>query len=175
MHYSIIRRISKPAVCVGVNLATICGYSVPDLFEGESYDNSYLLPKFDNKEHDWQLVDIYYGRQNVPKGESFALYFDRPSESLVEVPLDDPLTELAHKALARAPKWLYDDLYTNFSKMFDYETQDKFAQIILSTTPPYVDEVAFQVASINPYILGSIDPELLEVNAKLLYILMIIS
>ena len=159
----------KPVYCIGVNLATISGYSVPDLLEGKNNGNSYLLPQSDNKEHDWQLVDIYYGRQNIPKEKSFALYFDRPSESLKEVPLEDTLTELAHKALAYAPKWLYDDLYTNFSNMYDSEQQDKFAQIILSTSPPYVDEVAFQVANISPNIIGGIDPELFKVNAKLLY------
>ena len=157
----------QPIVCVGVNLATISGFLPPNILEEKRMDGSYLTP-LEEEEYDWQLVDIYYGRQNIFVGDAFALYFDRASESLIEVPMEDPLTELAHQALDYAPEWLYDDLYTNFSDMSD-SWQDKCAQAILSASHPYVDEVAFQVANISYNILRSMDLDLLEVNAQLLY------
>lgn len=156
-----------PIYCVGENLATLGGILVPEQMKKSSIESSYLI-KPAVKDYDWQLVDIFLDRLYIPKDESFALYFDVDSESLVDVPVEDPLIDLAHQALNYAPEWLYDDLYTNFSKMTE-SNQDKTAQAILSASHPYVDEVAFQIAHTAYLLVGSIDPDLFEVNAQLLY------
>ena len=159
--------VGEPGAGVGTNLAATGG-SVTSEDQGEASQGARALSPEMEPTYNWQLIDVYHGRQMIGESEYFALYFDRASESLVEVPPSDPLTELAHQALDYAPDWLYDDLYTNLSR-FGTTFQDTAAQTILQASHPYVDEVAFQVAHISYYNFIPMDPELLEVNARLLY------
>jgi len=156
-----------PGPVVGINLAAtgvvVNGEKPDEPSEGEGVLSPEMEPSYD-----WQLIDVYHGRLMVPESEYFALYFDRASESLVEVPPEDPLTELAHQALDYAPDWLYDDLATNLSR-FGATIQDRAAQAILSASHPYVDEVAFGVAHISYFNFIPLDEALLEVNARLCY------
>ena len=156
-----------PGPVVGTNLAAtgvvVTGEDREETSEGEGALSPEMEPTYD-----WQLIDVYHGRRMVPESEYFALYFDRASESLVEVPPEDPLTELAHQALDYAPEWLYDDLATNLSR-FGTTIQDRAAQAILSASPPYVDEVAFQVAHISYFNFIPLDEVLMEENARLCY------
>jgi hypothetical protein len=154
-----------PGAVVGTNLATTspveCGRELGET--GGAALEAGMEPT-----HDWQLVDVFHGRRIVPESGYFALYFDRADESLIVVPPEDTLTELAHQALDYAPEWLYDDLYTNLSRFGDVY-QDRAAQAILDAGHPYVDEVAFQVAHISYFNFIPLDEALLEVNARLCY------
>jgi len=156
-----------PGPVVGTNLA-VPGVSVVGENQRETSEGEGVLSPEMEPTHDWQLIDVYHGRQMVPESEYFALYFDRARESLIEVGPEDPLTELAHQALDYAPDWLYDDLETNLSR-FGTTFQDRAAQAILRATIPYVDEVAFQVAHISYFNFIPLDEALLEVNARLCY------
>jgi hypothetical protein len=156
-----------PGAVAGTNLATLGG-PVTGGDRGESSEGEGVLSPEKEPTYDWQLIDVYHGRRIVPESEYFALYFDRAGESLVEVPPEDPLTDLAHQALDYAPEWLYDDLYTNLCR-FGTSVQDQAAEIILSASHPYVDEVAFQVAHISYYNFIPIDTALFEENARLIY------
>jgi hypothetical protein len=157
----------QPIVCIGTNLATVGGFLTPGGLKDNPEEGVPFIRR-DGGRYDWQLIDVYYGHENIAEGESFAVYFDRANESLVDVPMEDSLTALAHQAVDYAPEWLQSDLYINFSKMSD-GFQDETAQAILSASDPFVDEVAFQVAHTSYGIVGLIDPALFEENAQFLY------
>jgi hypothetical protein len=81
------------------------------------------------------------------------------------------LTTLARNAVDYAPDWLEIALTDNFHNL-DSTYQDVYADMILyPTDPDFADEIAYQVARVSPEILmdSTFDPELIEVNAELLY------
>ncbi|UCE27906.1 MAG: T9SS type A sorting domain-containing protein [Candidatus Coatesbacteria bacterium] len=156
----------RPIVCIGTNLATLGGS--PESVEKDDSGKSGKAFSNGEDEHEWQLIDIYYGNETIRVGESFAVYFDRDSESLLEEPMEDPLSSAVHQAINRAPEWLQGALYVNFEKIHE-NFRDDLAQAILSASDPYVDEVAFQIAHISYTKIPMIDPGLFEVNAEHLY------
>jgi hypothetical protein len=84
-------------------------------------------------------------------------------------PLD--LTELAMEAIELAPDWLQDDLAVAFDAQGTTD-QDDLAMLIVDEEDLYlIDEIAFAIAHTSPEVLsyGSFYPELLTINAELIY------
>ncbi len=119
----------------------------------------------------WALVDSFSARVTIPAGKRFDIACSQMKEKLIPgVPIE-PLTAKAEQAIARAPRWLRDALADNLRRLAAPALQDRFAQLILDETDPYVDEVAFCVAHLPVQVLtsGSFDPSLLPLNARLIY------
>ncbi len=72
----------------------------------------------------------------IPPGESYYAYFDRGSNSIVEMELPAPeagLSLKAKSALARVPGWLYEDLANKFAELGDTNVDvGDFATPVLS-------------------------------------------
>ncbi len=119
---------------------------------------------------DWELCDSVRLKTIIPERGSFYIAFDDPHESLFLYLPYDSLTNLAKAAVARSPAWLRVDLAENFRRLSP-ETQDLYANLLLSSSHPYVDEVSFQVAHISPQLLTSSDfyPEVLVENVRYIY------
>jgi len=118
----------------------------------------------------WHLIDSLSIESIIPSGEELVIAFNPSSEKLEVVSETDNLTELAQEALKKSPEWLKNELRDNFMKM-DTILQNTYAQLILNSSDPYVDEVAFTVANISPEILSRMEfgPEVIRENAELLY------
>ncbi|MEO0087016.1 MAG: transglutaminase-like domain-containing protein [candidate division WOR-3 bacterium] len=118
----------------------------------------------------WVLIDSVKGKIFLPANNFFYFKFPYPIESLeIYLPYDS-LTPLAKEAIKRAPSFLKTDLFNNFLSL-SYEKQNEYANIILNTSHPYLDEVCFLIAHIPPEILNSENfyPLLISENAHFLY------
>jgi hypothetical protein len=83
----------------------------------------------------------------------------------------DRLTESAKQAILAAPRWVRQDLESNFKRM-EPEFQDIYADMILNPSESrFRDEIAFCVANIGVANLQSPDfiPDLLEENVFYIY------
>ncbi len=92
-----------------------------------------------------------------------------PSLQITHEPYE--LTELAVEAVAAAPDWLQDDLHISLGKL-DEDLQNELGALVADLDDPYlIDEVAFAMAHTSPEVLdyGNFHPELLVINAELLY------
>ena len=81
------------------------------------------------------------------------------------------LTDLAIEAIELAPDWLQDDLAIALNEHGTTD-QDDLAQLIVDEEDLYlIDEIAFAIAHTSPEVLsyGSFYPELLTLNAELIY------
>jgi hypothetical protein len=120
---------------------------------------------------DWVLRDTVSACVMIPAGQCYAVQFDHRSGSLEAISPEEELSDVATSALAKAPKWLYDDLKDSFLRLGDL--QETYANLIVNAQDPYIDEIAFQVAHIAPETLA--DPQvflylhMLVENAELLY------
>uniref|UniRef100_A0A7V5Y0K5 Transglutaminase domain-containing protein n=1 Tax=candidate division WOR-3 bacterium TaxID=2052148 RepID=A0A7V5Y0K5_UNCW3 len=118
----------------------------------------------------WILIDSLKERIFIPETSFFALKFPYPIESLeIYLPYDS-LTPLAKEAIKKAPTFLKLDL-TNTLLSLPQEKQNLYAQIILNTTHPYLDEVIFTIAHLPKEILinENFYPSLITENAHFLY------
>ncbi len=72
--------------------------------------------------------------------------------------------------MRRAPSWLASELADNLRRL-SVERQNLYANIILSSSHPFVDEICFQIAHIPPQILASSDfySEVLTENVRYIY------
>jgi len=63
--------VQEPGAIVGINLATtgavVTGENREETSEGEGVLSPEMEPTYD-----WQLIDVYHGRQMVPESEYFA-------------------------------------------------------------------------------------------------------
>lgn len=98
---------------------------------------------------EWVLIDScsFYGR--IQAGGKYLAKVDGTLHPV----LPDNLTSTAADAVEDAPEWLRIALWDNFSRMTT-GCQDTYGNLILSTPSPYKDEVAFQVAYLDPGILA---------------------
>ncbi len=81
------------------------------------------------------------------------------------------LGELVIEALALVPDWLQDDYVVAMARL-ETDVQDELSSLLLDVDDPYLwDEVAFTIAHTSPEVLryGSFYPELLVINAELVY------
>jgi hypothetical protein len=122
------------------------------------------------READWELVDQDTFQVILPVGEACPVRFDYSGDSLVVIAPPDPVVALAWQAIDYAPDWLARDLQDSFSRLSSAR-QEVLAQLILDTSDPIVDEVAFVVAHLasEPLTSSALDDDLLIENAEDVY------
>jgi hypothetical protein len=115
---------------------------------------------------DWLLIDSCFFHGRIPAGKKYEIEVDG---GLLPTP-PDTLTSLAVAAVDAVPEWLRLPLWENFSRMTT-QCQNVYGELIISTPYPWQDEVAFQIARIDPGILLSqvLSPTLCLENAQLVY------
>ncbi len=103
---------------------------------------------------EWLLLESVDNSMSIPAWEYYALKIDLPNRTLIEIPPTNTLSDLCSQAVARAPRWLRNDLIDNLVQFgsADYLT-DAIAQQILSAPDPYVDEIAFTLAHLSSTLL----------------------
>ena len=115
---------------------------------------------------EWALIDScsFYGR--IQAGGKYFAKID----GILHPTFPDNLTSTAADAVEDAPEWLRTALWDNFSRMTT-SCQNTYGNLILSTPSPCKDEVAFQVAHIDPGILAhhSSNTQIFVENAELVY------
>ena len=118
----------------------------------------------------WVLVDSDSFKAYLPVGKACVIRYDNVGDTLqVTIPQVE-LTSQARAAIAYAPDWLSLDLVDAFRRM-DSSHQDLYANLILGTADPIVDEVAFVVAHTAPEVLQSpfFYPGIITENAQEVY------
>lgn len=109
---------------------------------------------------EWELRDMLRASMRIPPGQSISLRIV-PTAGAMELaaPPDSlGLSQICLEAVARAPRWLRNDLATNFLAMQGDRVEffrELLAFQILSAEDPVVDEIAFQAAHISPNLLAS--------------------
>jgi hypothetical protein len=118
----------------------------------------------------WEVVDSVSFTIRIPANDNCYIYCDYMAESLCVVKPPGDVIQTAQDAVACAPDWLKTELEDNFSRL-DSAYQNLYADVILNTPAPYIDEVAFCIAHLAPQTLTnySFDPELILFNAEVLY------
>ncbi len=103
-------------------------------------------------------------------GESgLPVALERDGDYIRDLTLRTVLSPSAEESLDIVPEWLRIDLYDMFTRMSQNDQED-YGQLLLSISDPrLIDEVAFTIAHSSMSILSSCDPDLLVVNAELLY------
>lgn len=109
---------------------------------------------------------------HIPPGEALIFKYDRANSQLEQYifPTYQSLTDAAKQAIAKAPKWLRNDLRNNLAQL-SATYQDKWANAIMATQDPYVDEAAFVVSALSPEYLQSsyAYTEMLDINSEYIY------
>ena len=100
----------------------------------------------------WTLVDTDTFNVYLIAGEAMAIRFDATGDSLEIIAPEVSLTALAWQAINYAPDWLGLELRDAFRRLTP-AFQDTFATMILNSSDPVVDEVAFTIAHTAPDIL----------------------
>ncbi len=108
----------------------------------------------------------------IPAKNHLAVRFDHLTQTLqtlISEP-DSLFSQTVQSAIAKAPRWLQNDLRHVF-RYLRSEYQVKWADAILAAQDPYIDEVAFCIAHLSPqYLMSSYAyPQLLADNARLIY------
>ncbi|MBC8526237.1 MAG: T9SS type A sorting domain-containing protein [Candidatus Cloacimonetes bacterium] len=128
------------------------------------------IPEIPREE--WNLIDSIEINRYVEPGKNLSIYFDNEFDSLKIYPTyyENPLTDASYQALEKSPQWLRNDLRNVFLRMYNI-CQDLWANAIITTEDPYIDEVVFSIAHSSPeYLLsGYGSPDLLKENAELIY------
>ena len=119
----------------------------------------------------WEVIDSVSLNTRIPANGKLYIFCDYTSESLCVVAPPSGVIQLAELAKDYAPDWLKIELEDNFSRL-DSVHQDLYANMILNTQDPYVDEVSFCIAHLAPQVLtnSQFDPNVLLENAEYLYI-----
>jgi hypothetical protein len=122
-----------------------------------------------DRDPSWILTDSLFASGEFAAGKRLALSFDRSNDTLELFSAIDTLPALCRQSLDYAPNWLREDLSNVFRRLGD--SSEFYAQLLLNTQPPYVDEVAFCIAHIGPEVLThrAFNPDLLGRNARYLY------
>ncbi|HHE37993.1 MAG TPA: T9SS type A sorting domain-containing protein [Candidatus Cloacimonetes bacterium] len=127
-------------------------------------------------ERNWTLIDSFSLKEYIPatfpNGYYFDVYFNRNTESLSTFSTDITyLTDLAKQAIQKAPNWMRHPLNLRF-KSIPIDKQDLWAEVILDASYPYIDEIAFAIATLSPAYLRSnlANPEVLIMNAVYIYL-----
>jgi hypothetical protein len=119
---------------------------------------------------DWDTLEELDLRFRLPAKGQYGMQF--MDFSLSGQPFGAPgcLSETAFQAVYKAPEWLQTELASVLAEL-DTDKQTLWANLILNTQDPYVDEISFCIANSSPQYLNSeyALPELFTENAQLLY------
>lgn len=143
-------------ICVGKELASESPLLVPVQYYERFIDT---IP--------WMLMDTFRFSEPLLNNSSFALTNSNWCITYSIAP--ETLSALANLAVSYAPRRFRDALIAAFHRLGGLS--DFYAQLILNTPLKCVDEVIFQISHIGAEILSYLgfDPELLIINAELLY------
>ncbi len=111
------------------------------------------------------LIDSAGGKCIISPKEDFVIKVT----PFLWIKIED-LPEIVKEAIDSAPSWLRGRLTLNFMKMYA-QCQEVYADLILSVDKSYRDEIAFQIATLDPLILYHYvgDPSIFVENVKLIY------
>jgi len=107
----------------------------------------------------------------------YSVYFNNDNDSLEQYPIYSEYTLLNESklAIAKAPKWLRNDLYNVLSRVNELH-QPVWASAINDAEDPYIDEIAFSIAHLSPeYLSANVagdlygSAELIQENAEMIY------
>lgn len=106
----------------------------------------------------------------LPAKEQIGMKYDHTTNTSSLYSSQGSLSPLARTAIAKAPVWMQAEL-TNVLLQLNPERQQVFAELINTTSDPYIDEVAFAIANSSTLYLGSdfALPELFTENAAYIY------
>jgi len=123
---------------------------------------------------EWGFLQSISNSLSIPPGDHYAIRIDAASRHLQEITPPINFSPLCREAIERVPHWLRYDFIDNlrlFGNM-DY-LRDIFAELLLNTQDPYVDEMAFVMAHLSPSMLTggamNTDFELLVENIQDVY------
>lgn len=134
-------------------------------------------PTTTHRDSTWVLVDSLELSHYVEAGQGYNLYYDDETESLKHYPLyaEYPLIPESEQAIARAPKWLRNDLRMVLSHVSSLH-QPEWASAINNANDPYIDEIAFSIAHLSPqYLSANVagdlygSAQLMQENAESIY------
>ena len=127
-------------------------------------------------ERNLTLVDSFSLKEYIsasnPTGYYYDVSFDRSTGMLNSFTNDyTSLTDSAEEAIQRSPLWMRPQLQQKM-KSLSQTKQDYWAEVILNATDPYIDEIAFAIATLSTAYLTSplAEPEVLITNAFYIYI-----
>jgi len=118
----------------------------------------------------WEVKDSVSFTIRIPADDNCYIYCDYVAETLCVVKPPSGVIQVAQNAVAYAPDWLKVELEDNFSRL-DSSYQDLYANMILGSQDPYVDEIAFCIAHLAPQTLTNAQfyPDVLVENAEYVY------
>ncbi len=118
----------------------------------------------------WQPVATSTRHVAVRPGQHFAVRVDTAGRGLLDLLPQDGLRDSARWAIDYAPDWLADELAAAFAEL-SADRQDLYANLLLASRDPIVDEVAFQIAHLGAGTLNHrlFTPDLIVRNAQLMY------
>ncbi len=121
-------------------------------------------------EGQWRLAASKATHVTLRAGQHLAMRLDAAGRSILALAPEDGLTSAARWAIDYAPDWLADDLAAAFADLSP-QRQTVYANLLLDSRDPIVDEVAFQIASLGSGSLthSLFTPELIVRNAQLMY------
>jgi hypothetical protein len=129
-----------------------------------------------SQQRNWSLIDSISLKEYIPAmyptGFYYDIFFDSDSGMLNSFTTDFTyLTDSAEQAVQKSPQWMRPQLIHKMKTLYD-EKQDFWANVILNAPDPYVDEIAFAIATLSPnYLISTLaEPEVLLTNAIYIYL-----
>jgi len=128
------------------------------------------LQREDLNREEWNPVRELDLGFRLPAGGQYGLKFDNMQSTAVPFGSMGYLLPEGILAVDKAPSWLEIDLAGTLAQL-EPARQTVWANLILSTNDPYVDEIAFCIAYSSPQYLNSSYalPELFTENAEFIY------
>lgn len=130
-----------------------------------------LLPgSIDFPKDEWFTADSLNMQLLLPAGQQFGMRFINSNLEGAAFSSMGEISAAACQAIAKAPDWIRAELSAILMQL-NPERQLLWANLINNAVDPYVDEIAFCVATSSPQYLNSLyaDPQLFLENAQLIY------
>ncbi|MCK4352622.1 T9SS type A sorting domain-containing protein [candidate division WOR-3 bacterium] len=118
----------------------------------------------------WILKDSFSTFIRIPSSGRAVISFNPDIDTIEIISIPDTfLSSLSEQAIEHSPEWLKDELRDNLIRLGD--KQNVYAELILNSFYPYLDEIAFCVArlGVETLIDSTFDPNLIIENVKFLY------
>ena len=148
------------------NEVTAVSNPVPVLYniESEANKSKPAIPK------NWDTLQELNLNFRLPVKQLYGLQFMNLTHNVQQFSSPYSLSETAFQAINKSPIWLQAELSSILSQL-EPDRQLLWANLILSTQDPFVDEIAFCIAYSSPQYLNSTFslPELFTENATAIY------
>lgn len=118
----------------------------------------------------WNQVHYLNLDYRLNAKQQYGLQFDNLSSTALPFGSQGILSPEGRQAVAKAPSWLQTELASVLASL-NPDRQTLWANLIISSQDPYVDEIAFSIANSSPQYLNSAFamPELFTENAAFIY------